>query len=249
MSTRPKPIDRWYPERRIGGFTHADDTVAFFSRINSVLEPSMVLLDLGCGRGAALEDPVPWRRQLRIFKGRCALVIGVDPDPAAATNPTIDEFHLIVDGRLPLSNETVDLCIADFVLEHVEDVDAFMAECSRVVKPGGYVFVRTPNVWSYPVVASRIVPNRLHARALRRLQPNRKEEDVFPTLYRCNSREKLRRTLERHGFDCVVRAHESEPGYLGFSRPLYALGVVYQRYAPQALRSVLMAFAVKRPAR
>jgi len=246
MSPRATPVDKWYPERRVGGFTHADDTVAFFSRIDSVLEPSMVVLDLGCGRGAAMEDPLPWRRRLRIFKGRCARVIGVDLDPAAATNPTVDEFHLIEDGRIPLPDESIDLCFSDFVLEHVDDVEGFLGECSRVVKTGGYVFIRTPNARSYPVVASRLVPNRLHARMLERLQPNRKEADIFPTLYRCNSRNTLRRALERHGFSAVVHAHESEPGYLGFSRPLYALGVLYQRYAPQGIRSVLMAFGVKR---
>ena len=246
MTRTVSPVDRWYPERRFGGFTHADDTVAFFSRIDSVLEPSMVALDLGCGRGAASEDALPWRRDLRILKGRCARVVGVDPDPAAATNPTIDEFHLMEGHVIPLSDESVDLAFSDFVLEHVEDVPAFLGEAARVLKPGGYLFIRTPNVWSYPVLASRMVPNHLHARILHRLQPDRKEEDVFPTLYRCNSRGKLRQALERVGFACVVHAHESEPSYLGVSRPLYAMGVLYQRYAPQAVRSVLMAFAVKK---
>lgn len=239
-------LDRWYPERRVGGFTHADDTVAFFSRIDSVLEPSMVVLDLGCGRGAADEDPLPWRRRLRILKGRCSRVIGVDPDPAAATNPTVDEFHLLVEGWIPLPNASIDLCFSDFVLEHVEDVDRYLGEAARVVKPGGYLFIRTPNVRSYPVLASRLVPGRLHKGVLRRLQPDRKKDDIFPTLYRCNSPKKLTRSLERHGFSGIVHAHESEPGYLGFSRSLYALGVLYQRYAPPSLRSVLMGFGVRR---
>ena len=114
-----------------------------------------------------------------------------------------------------------------------------------MLRPGGYLFIRTPNVWSYPVLASRAIPDHLHVPALRKLQPGRKDVDVFPTLYRCNTKRKLTRALERHGFEAVVHSQESEPAYLGFSRILYAAGVFYQRFAPPAIRSVLMAFAMK----
>jgi len=244
--TQPTDLaDRWYPERRYGGFTHVDGTVAFYTRVNSVLEPSSVVLDVGCGRGAAAEDRVPWRRELQTLKGKCARVIGVDVDPDAATNPLIDEFHRIEDGRLPLADASVDVCVSDFVVEHVHDVDAFFAECARVLKPGGYLFIRTPNVWNYMGIASRVIPVRLHAKVLRRVQADRKGEDVFPTFYQCNSVRKLRRTLEGHGFDAVVQTHEPEPAYLSFSRLLYALAVFHQRHAPDPLRRLLFAFARK----
>ena len=239
-------VEAWYPEKRFGGFTHVDGTVAFYARVNAVVEPSSVVLDVGCGRGAARDDPIPWRRALQIFRGRCSRVIGVDVDPAGATNPLVDEFHLMEHGRIPLDAATVDVCYADTVLEHVEDVELFFSECARVIRPGGYLFVRTPNVWSYLGVASRLVPDRLHRRVLARLQPERRAEDVFPTLYRCNSRRKLRRALDSHGFYGVVQTHEAEPGYLSFSSLLYRLGVLYQRHAPPAIRGMLHAYAVRR---
>jgi SAM-dependent methyltransferase len=238
--------ERWYPEVRVGGFTLVDGTVAFYDRINSVLEPDFVVLDLGCGRGAAADDPLPWRRQLQIFKGRCARVIGADVDPVGTSNPLLDEFRLIEGGKLPLDDSCIDLCIADAVLEHVDDVERFFSECARVLKPGGYLFIRTPNAWNYASIATRLIPNDLHARVLGRVQPNRKEEDVFPTVYRCNSVRKLRAALTRHGFDVVVRTYEAEPAYLSFASVPYLLGVLHQRYAPQAIRRTLYAFALKR---
>jgi SAM-dependent methyltransferase len=241
MNQRPSHTRRWYPEVRFGGFTNVDGTVAFYTRVNSVLDPSFVVLDLGCGRGAAAFDPVPWRRALRQLKRRCDRVIGADVDPTAATNPFIDDFHLIEEGRIALPDGCVDVCVSDSVVEHVENVDSFFSECARVLRSGGYLFIRTPNVWGYPAIASRVVPHRFHAALVRRPQ-----EDVFPTVYRCNSRRKLRRTLERHGFDSVVQAVEAEPGYLSFSSFLYALGVLHQRYAPSALRDMLFAYARKR---
>jgi SAM-dependent methyltransferase len=220
-----------------------DGTVAFYARINSVISPDSVVLDLGCGRGAAMEDPVPWRRDLQVLRGKCARVIGADVDSEAATNPLIDEFHLIEAGRVPLQDASVDVCVSDFVVEHVDDIDLFFSECARVLRPRGLLCIRTPNVWNYMGIASRLVPSRLHARVLNRVQSDRKEEDVFPTLYRCNSVHRLRGALERHGFDAVVQTQEPEPAYVSFSGLLYALAVFHQRHAPRPFRRILLAFA------
>jgi SAM-dependent methyltransferase len=238
--------ERWYPESRVGGFSAVDGTIAFYERIAAVTEPSFVALDLGCGRGAAAEDPVEWRRQLQTLRGRCARVIGVDVDPVGATNPLIDEFRLIEGPRLPCDDVSIDLCVSDAVFEHVDDVDGLLSECARVIRPGGYLFIRTPNKWGYVGTISRLVPNRAHVRLLGSAQPDRKAEDVFPTLYRCNTRRALQRALERHGFDATVRTHESEPAYLAFSGLAYSLGVAFQRYAPQAVRHYLLASARRR---
>jgi SAM-dependent methyltransferase len=247
MRQRRRLLERWYPEVRFGGFTDVDGTVAFYSRVNSLLEPSFTVLDLGCGRGQAAEDPIRWRRELQVFKGKCARVIGADVDPDAAVNPHLDEFRLIENDRIPLEDETIDLCISDAVVEHIADVDLFFGECRRVLKAGGYLCIRTPNATSYASVATRVVPNRLHARVLSRVQPDRKCEDVFATLYRCNTAKKLGTTLVRHGFECVVRSYEPEPAYLSFSRLAYAFGVLHQRHAPRRLRRVLLAYARKQP--
>ena len=246
---REHPIGRWYPEVSVGGFTHVDATVAFYARINSLLQPSSVILDIGCGRGAAADDPVPWRRDLQRLKGKCERVIGADVDPDAATNPWIDEFHLIREDRLPLADASVDVCFADAVVEHIDDVGLFFSECSRVLRPGGHLLLRTPNIWNYATLATRLIPNRLHAKVLARVQPSRKQEDIFPTLYRCNTARQIRRQLECSGLDAVVVPYESEPAYLSFSRGLYALGVLHQRYAPRLFRRSLLAFGTKRRAR
>lgn len=246
MTDPRRLVDKWYPERRFGGFTHVDGTVAFYTRVNSLLQPTSIVLDLGCGRGAATEDSVSWRRELQTFRGKCARVVGADVDPAAADNPNIDEFHLIEGGRLPLPDNSADVCVSDFVLEHVEDVDLFFSEAARVLRPGGYVCIRTPNVWNYMGVASRIVPSRLHAKVLNRIQAERKEEDIFPTVYRCNSVRKLRAALERHHFDAVVQTQEPEPAYVSFSGILYALAVFHQRHAPWRFRRMLLAYGQKR---
>lgn len=246
--TRRRHLDRWYPESRFGGYSDADGTIAFYTRVRSLLQPQTVVVDVGCGRGAFRDDPVPFRRELRTLKGHCRMVIGLDLDPDAAENPYLDEFRrLPAGGSFPLDDASADLIVSDSVVEHIQDPGFFFDECARILRPGGIICIRTPNALSYLGLVARVVPNRLHARILTRVQERRKAKDVFPTVYRCNSVWSLRRYLRASGFDPVVYTHEAEPSYFAFSRLAYALGVAHQRYAPRLLRLTLFAFAQKQP--
>jgi SAM-dependent methyltransferase len=236
---------RYYPEARFGGFSDVDGTVAFYARVNALVAPEATVIDIGCGRGQAASDPVPFRRDLQVLRGKCARVIGIDPDPIGDTNPNVDEFRRIEKDLWPVSDGEADLCVCDNVLEHVPDPDTFFTECHRVLKPGGYLCIRTPNRMSYFGLASWLLPNRLHARALSRLQHDRECQDVFPTLYRCNTARAIRRMLRKHGFSGCVYGYEAEPSYLASSGILYALGVLHQRLAPRAFRLALFTFAAK----
>jgi SAM-dependent methyltransferase len=235
----------FYPESRFGGYTDIDGTVVFYTRVHSLLSKDAVILDVGCGRGEYEQDRVEIRRQLRIFRGKYARVIGVDVDEAGRKNPFLDEFYLLTESRWPVSNASVDLCLADCVMEHVTDPDAFLAQAQRVLRPGGLLCMRTTNGNGYVALAARLVPNRDHSRVLSRVQEDRKPEDVFPTVYRCNTRKKLLRALRRHGLDGVVYGYESEPKYLQFSKLAYRIGVHFQRIAPRSLRNALFVFARK----
>ena len=238
----------FYPESRFGDFTDVDGTIAFYLRVNALLTPSSVALNVGCGRGTHAQDSTPLHRELRMLKGKCARVIGLDVDEAAYQNPFLDEFHLIegkVSERWPVADSSIDVCVCDFVVEHLTNPRAFFAECRRILKRGGVLCIRTPNALNYIALASRAVPNRLHAKVLGRVQENREAQDVFPTFYRCNTQSILHRTLARHGFESAVYGYEAEPTYLSFSRVAYAIGVAHQKLAPGALKATLFAFARK----
>jgi SAM-dependent methyltransferase len=235
-------MERFYPESRFGGYTDIDGTAVFFGRVNALLQPSFTVLDIGCGRGSYGEDLVPYRRNLRILKGKAARLIGIDVDPAAAENPYLDEFRLIQGDTWPVEGDSVDLIVCDNVVEHVERPEAFFAEIRRVLKDGGLVCIRTPNRWNYVSLAATLIPNKYHSRVVGYVQKGRRAEDVFPTVYRCNTVRRLRSTLRQLGCDCVVYAYEAEPSYLSFSSAAYFLGTLHQRLAPGFLKPVLFAF-------
>lgn len=236
-------IKSFYPESAFGGFTDIDGTVVFYARVNALIQPSSVVVDFGCGRGSHSEDPIVFRRNLRCLRGKVARVIGLDVDNAAARNPTIDEFHLIGPKETwPLEGGSCDVVVCDYVIEHLAQPETLFAEAKRVLRNGGYLCVRTANSLSYVGLISRVMPNRYHKSVLEKAQSARKEQDVFPTVYRCNTIPRLRRQMNKYGFFSVVYGYEAEPRYLNFSKIAYGVGVLHQRLAPSFFGPSVFAF-------
>lgn len=237
--------ERFYPETTFGDFTDIDGTIAFFNRVNALLRPNFTVLDVGCGRGAYSEDPVNIRRNLRIFKGKVSKVIGVDVDPAAQENPFLDEFHLVQGDTWPTSDNSIDLIVCDNVLEHVPNPDKMFMEMRRVLKRNGYLCIRTPNRWSYIALAASLIPNKYHSKVVSIVQDGRKEEDVFPTLYRCNTVGKLEAMMKKIGLQGIAYGYEAEPSYLAFSGVAYFFGVLHQKFSPGLIKPAIFAFGKK----
>ena len=242
-----KKKEIFYPEARFGNFTDVDGTITFFTRVNGLLKSSDIVLDVGCGKSTIDKEEVPIRKDLRIIRGKVTKVIGIDIDKEAEGNPYIDEFHLIKNESWPIDDEAVDLIVSDNVLEHVENPAVFFSEAQRVLRIGGYLCVRTSNRWNYVSLFASFVPNNFHAKILKFAQEGRQAEDVFPTLFRCNSIGKIKKMMKNHGFDCVVYGYENEPSYLAFSTIAYSLGVLHQKIAPGFLRRAIFAFGQRLP--
>ena len=142
-------LEVFYPESKFGGYSDIDGTIAFYLRVNSLIKPEFEVLDIGCGRGEYQEDPVDIRSSLRVLKGKVKKVSGLDVDDAGFNNPYIDEFHLLKGDEWPIPDQSVDMILTDWVLEHISDPNAFFNEVDRVLKPGGYFCARTTNTVSY----------------------------------------------------------------------------------------------------
>jgi SAM-dependent methyltransferase len=249
-NTNPPTLKtRVYPENAFGGFTRCDTTIAFYGRLNALVQSTHRVLDVGCGRAAYVKDATdsPYRANLRCFKGKAKEVVGIDVDTAGETNTSIDTFHLIEDvDHWPVEDASFDVVFSDFVMEHVDNPAAFLAEATRVLKPGGLLAMRTPNRWSYVSIAASLIPNSMHGKVTGAVQEDREEEDVFPVRYRCNTRRALRVALHKAGFDSAVWAIEGEPAYMTFSSLAYRIGSIAHRIMPGPFKTTLLAFARKR---
>lgn len=212
------------------GYTPNDGTLEFYSRIKAFSKPEHVVLDLGAGRGAWFdEDSCEHRRQVRLFKGRVREVIAADVDEAVLQNRSSDR-NLIMDDKVPLPDQSVDIIIADYVLEHVQEPSQFSAEVRRLLKPGGLFCARTPHKYCYVALAARVVSNKRHVNALKKIQPDRKGFDVFPTVYKMNTKRDVEKLFPM--FEDYTYTFKADPAYFFGSEFVYRLQKGIHHIAP-----------------
>ena len=237
-----------YPEIGAGGFSRVDGSIEFYGRINALIAPDMTVLDIGAGRGAQLmAKEAPYRTGLATLRGKVRRLVGVDVDAAVMDNAFVDEAHIVdAEGPLPFADASFDLIYADWVLEHVQDPAGFAREVGRTLVRGGWFCARTPNRWGMTGIGTNLLPNRAHAGALRILQPGREAQDVFPTVYRLNTKRRLRRHFGPEAWEDFTYFYNAEPPYVQRSRLAIRLVKALFRIAPDALATNLHVFMRKR---
>jgi len=95
------------------------------------------LLDVGCGPGFLL----------RVARDRGWEPTGIDPSPFSVERARTEgiEAHQGMLEDLALPEASFDAITLMQVIEHVVDPRALLAECRRLLRPGGALVVATPN--------------------------------------------------------------------------------------------------------
>ena len=206
---------RFYPDHFRGMYDRFSDVVHQYVREGDVM------LDAGCGSGRVFQYHFDEEQ-------RPELIVGVDVTTEPRGNGNIDAAARADLARLPFHDAMFDIAISSHVAEHLKEPERVFAELARVLKPRGRLILLTPNRWHYVTIGSALLPHRFH------LLYNRwrgvDAHDIFPTAYRANTAGRLRALYERSGFFVErLEQFETEPEYLAFSTPTYALGVAYER--------------------
>jgi ubiquinone/menaquinone biosynthesis C-methylase UbiE len=110
------------------------------------------ILDVGCGTGYLL-------RELAARVPAAAELVGLDAAPAmietarAAAHDDRLRFSAGVAERLPFPAETFDLVVTTTSFDHWADQRAGLAECARVLTPGGcLVLADLFSAWLWPTI-------------------------------------------------------------------------------------------------
>ena len=122
------------------------DPILRWLRLQQVLRCIPVgakLLDVGCGRSAALLNTVA----PRIEQG-----IGVDFKVEPSTVKNIQTLQLKLFDHLPFADASFDVVTLLAVLEHLDNEQQILKEIYRVLKPNGQLVLTVPSVWSQPVL-------------------------------------------------------------------------------------------------
>lgn len=88
------------------------------------------ILDYGCAE-------LPYRR---FFPARAEYVAADLPGNPDAT------VEIAADGTLPVADASFDAVLSTQVLEHVADPATYLAECARVLRPGGRMLLSTHGI-------------------------------------------------------------------------------------------------------
>lgn len=170
----------------------------------------------------------------------------MDRDPAVLTNPFLDEAYCIgADGRIALEDGFIDVIVADYVFEHIEDPAACVSELGRVLKPGGWLCARTPYRWHYVALAGRLLPMAVQRRVLRALQPDRRECDVFDKRYRMNDFTTISKVFKEINWKHCNYLVCDMPAYVPNVFWMWRLALLIHRILPGALKGTMHIFMQK----
>ncbi len=187
-----------------------NDWQTYHGLVAQRLQPGQTVLEVGCGRGDVA--PFPWEEHPGVT------LIGADIDSSAARNPAITRFvQLPSSGAWSIPRSGVDLVLARYVFEHIDDPAEFLSNVGRALKPDGELIFLTPNRRHPAMAVSRLLPTSLKRGILLRTG-HADPHDVFPTRYRMNTPNTLLGLARDHGFAVSEQqTREYAPcGYLSF---------------------------------
>lgn len=140
-----------YAVARQGRFSYSLSRLRRIPLVGRVLEDCLLesgciapkktgmIVDIGCGSGDRLSlfAALGWGK-----------AVGVEPDDAAvaAARQIGRDVRFGGADALPFEDATVDAAVMHHVIEHVPSSARALAEACRVLKPGGYLMMITPNI-------------------------------------------------------------------------------------------------------
>lgn len=145
-----------------------------------LVRPGVQLLEIGSGTGAMLHELRSRGAQARGVELRADLIAAAHEHFGALP------IALVQGTTLPFSDESFDVVASFDVFEHIPDTDAHLREVSRVLKPGGWYLIQTPNRYT------NVVFETIRWRSFTRFRRDHCS---------LHSMSELLARLRRHGFD------------------------------------------------
>lgn len=105
--------------------------------------PNCRLLDIGCGWEAKL---------LMSVESIISTGVGVDFKAPSINTNKIQTLSLTLDKKLPFEDQSFDFITMLAVMEHLENDEAILKECARLLKPGGGLLITVPSWYAKPIL-------------------------------------------------------------------------------------------------
>jgi len=187
------------------------------------LRAEQTVADVGGGKScpfAKYRDPTQKTKIIAVDTSESELEQNTDIDEKRVAN--------VVQG-LPFETEEVDLIVSRSVLEHLENLDEFVANSTKSLKKGGYFIHLFPSKYAPFALINQALPHTFSKRVVDFFRPENKGICGFPALYRDCYYSALRRLLKKHNLD-IVDIHVSyyQSLYFSFFAPLFLISALYE---------------------
>ena len=130
--------------KNISSASHIYTNEKVLDLIKKYFRRGFKLLDLGCGKGY-LSRKVGDFIVGQGFDAKKYLLAS-DIERNTFEVPEIPFKQLNFDEKMPFKDKSFDLIYSVEVIEHLTSPYDLILECSRILKPGGYLILSTPNV-------------------------------------------------------------------------------------------------------
>jgi SAM-dependent methyltransferase len=187
----------WAPKQRLR-FGHLTPADWYESLLDAIVTPQTVWLDVGCGRDLSPGNVATGRR----LADRCRKLVGIDPSDNIDDNPFVHErLKMPIEAHPP--GPAYDLITLRMVAEHVEAPEKVAKQLTSLLLPGGRIVIYTVGRYSPSVIVAASTPLWVH-HAVKQVLWRTEERDTFPTVYRMNTRQALRRLFCGEGLSEVM---------------------------------------------
>lgn len=115
------------------------------SLLNLNLPPVKKLLDIGCGNGEYTIAMCYHYGASELY----GIDIGAEAIEVANRRGIKAIHHDLNNAPYPFDDDMFDLVFAGEIIEHLMSPDGLLEEIKRVLKPGGYCVISTPNIASW----------------------------------------------------------------------------------------------------
>jgi len=158
----------------------AQDAVRWLEQVGVVLTPGMTVLDLGCGHGIF---------GFEFHKRGCAVSLADVEDRLMPELKSCRFLHVDLDQDDYTALGQYDLVVCSNVFEHLRRPERFLAECSKLLKPNGRLYLSWTN-WLSPFGGHDFAPLHylgarrgqwLFDKLLKRHRNHTVFENLFPT--------------------------------------------------------------------
>lgn len=182
------------------------------------LTANSVLLDAGAGEMQFTKEFAP--------KVRLAIATDVGPMKRPPEGVVAVQSNL---EHLPFKEGTIDIVVSMSVVEHLGDPINSFREMARVLKTQGTFIAQTPSKYDYVSLIAHYTPFRFHRWLLSRVL-DRREDDIFPTCFKANTRKAIMACLDAGNLSIKTLTFFNQyPAYLMFWPLLFRLGICYER--------------------